>query len=375
MIKVIKTNAAMLKEFPILKDNLLYTIDTKETYFDLNNTERMQIKTGIQYRDENQIFAAINPSPNKIFISKKTNKIYRRSDKRFEEITNRSQLVDLLISVKEMKPVVLTEMGTNIAPRTLMSQVFGEDGRTLEEIIKARGLDRYTFIFRKYVTLEAEQDHQKVFDIPFPIEGYDIKKFPIDVIFGNNEWVTPDNFAISKEQMVFGDVFAARILKGNLITLIFYYTESIPFGEHINAHTINGRYVVFSEEEPMEAKPGDIWFNLTEKLGLEKTATGWKDILNPEDIDVITSNIRVASGVMEVPINLDFNKEKDAIEVYRNGVYYAEKLDYTVSEDSRTITLLEPDIFVIPNEMHEYVFKVTKNAIPRKIKSIEIETP
>nr|DAI13096.1 MAG TPA: hypothetical protein [Caudoviricetes sp.] len=375
MIKVIKTNAAMLKEFPILKDTLLYTIDTKETYFDLNNTERMQIKTGIQYRDENQIFAAINPSPNKIFISKKTNKIYRRSDKRFEEITNRSQLVDLLISVKEMKPVVLTEMGTNIAPRTLMSQVFGEDGRTLEEIIKARGLDRYTFIFRKYVTLEAEQDHQKVFDIPFPIEGYDIKKFPIDVIFGNNEWVTPDNFAISKEQMVFGDVFAARILKGNLITLIFYYTESIPFGEHINAHTINGRYVVFSEEEPMEAKPGDIWFNLTEKLGLEKTATGWKDILNPEDIDVITSNIRVASGVMEVPINLDFNKEKDAIEVYRNGVYYAEKLDYTVSEDSRTITLLEPDIFVIPNEMHEYVFKVTKNAIPRKIKSIEIETP
>lgn len=375
MIKVIKTNAAMLKEFPILKDTLLYTIDTKETYFDLNNTERMQIKTGIQYRDENQIFAAINPSPNKIFISKKTNKIYRRSDKRFEEITNRSQLVDLLISVKEMKPVVLTEMGTNIAPRTLMSQVFGEDGRTLEEIIKARGLDRYTFIIRKYVTLEAEQDHQKVFDIPFPIEGYDIKKFPIDVIFGNNEWVTPDNFAISKEQMVFGDVFAARILKGNLITLIFYYTESIPFGEHINAHTINGRYVVFSEEEPMEAKPGDIWFNLTEKLGLEKTATGWKDILNPEDIDVITSNIRVASGVMEVPINLDFNKEKDAIEVYRNGVYYAEKLDYTVSEDSRTITLLEPDIFVIPNEMHEYVFKVTKNAIPRKIKSIEIETP
>ena len=375
MIKVIKTNAAMLKEFPILKDTLLYTIDTKETYFDLNNTERMQIKTGIQYRDENQIFAAINPSPNKIFISKKTNKIYRRSDKRFEEITNRSQLVDLLISVKEMKPVVLTEMGTNIAPRTLMSQVFGEDGRTLEEIIKARGLDRYTFIFRKYVTLEAEQDHQKVFDIPFPIEGYDIKKFPIDVIFGNNEWVTPDNFAISKEQMVFGDVFAARILKGNLITLIFYYTESIPFGEHINAHTINGRYVVFSEEEPMEAKPGDIWFNLTEKLGLEKTATGWKDILNPEDIDVITSNIRVASGVMEVPINLDFNKEKDAIEVYRNGVYYAEKLDYTVSEDSRTITLLEPDIVVIPNEMHEYVFKVTKNAIPRKIKSIEIETP
>ena len=375
MIKVIKTNAAMLKEFPILKDTLLYTIDTKETYFDLNNTERMQIKTGIQYRDENQIFAAINPSPNKIFISKKTNKIYRRSDKRFEEITNRSQLVDLLISVKEMKPVVLTEMGTNIAPRTLMSQVFGEDGRTLEEIIKARGLDRYTFIFRKYVTLEAEQDHQKVFDIPFPIEGYDIKKFPIDVIFGNNEWVTPDNFAISKEQMVFGDVFAARILKGNLITLIFYFTESIPFGEHINAHTINGRYVVFSEEEPMEAKPGDIWFNLTEKLGLEKTATGWKDILNPEDIDVITSNIRVASGVMEVPINLDFNKEKDAIEVYRNGVYYAEKLDYTVSEDSRTITLLEPDIFVIPNEMHEYVFKVTKNAIPRKIKSIEIETP
>ena len=375
MIKVIKTNAAMLKEFPILKGTLLYTIDTKETYFDLNNTERMQIKTGIQYRDENQIFAAINPSPNKIFISKKTNKIYRRSDKRFEEITNRSQLVDLLISVKEMKPVVLTEMGTNIAPRTLMSQVFGEDGRTLEEIIKARGLDRYTFIFRKYVTLEAEQDHQKVFDIPFPIEGYDIKKFPIDVIFGNNEWVTPDNFAISKEQMVFGDVFAARILKGNLITLIFYYTESIPFGEHINAHTINGRYVVFSEEEPMEAKPGDIWFNLTEKLGLEKTATGWKDILNPEDIDIITSNIRVASGVMEVPINLDFNKEKDAIEVYRNGVYYAEKLDYTVSEDSRTITLLEPDIFVIPNEMHEYVFKVTKNAIPRKIKSIEIETP
>ena len=375
MIKVIKTNAAMLKEFPILKDTLLYTIDTKETYFDLNNTERMQIKTGIQYRDENQIFAAINPSPNKIFISKKTNKIYRRGDKRFEEITNRSQLVDLLISVKEMKPVVLTEMGTNIAPRTLMSQVFGEDGRTLEEIIKARGLDRYTFIFRKYVTLEAEQDHQKVFDIPFPIEGYDIKKFPIDVIFGNNEWVTPDNFAISKEQMVFGDVFAARILKGNLITLIFYYTESIPFGEHINAHTINGRYVVFSEEEPMEAKPGDIWFNLTEKLGLEKTATGWKDILNPEDIDIITSNIRVASGVMEVPINLDFNKEKDAIEVYRNGVYYAEKLDYTVSEDSRTITLLEPDIFVIPNEMHEYVFKVTKNAIPRKIKSIEIETP
>lgn len=373
MIKVIKTNAAMLKEFPVLKDTLLYTIDTNETYFDLNNTERMQIKTGVQCSNENQIFAAINPSPNKIFISRKTNKIYRRSDNRFEEITERSQLVDLLISVKEMKPVVLRENGVNIAPRTLMKQVFTEDGRTLEEIIKNRGLDRHTFIFRKYVTLEAEQDHQKVFTIPYPIEGYDIKKFPIDVIFGNNEWITPNHYSISREQMVFDDVFAARILKGNLVTLVFYYTETIPFGEHINAHTINGRYVVFSNEEPPEARPGDIWFNLKDKLGLEKTTTGWKDILNPEDIDVITSNIRMASGVMEIPINLDFDKTKDAIEVYRNGVFYAESLDYKVSDDSKTITLLEPDVFIIPDEMHEYVFKVTKNAIPRKINGIVIE--
>jgi hypothetical protein len=363
----------MLKEFPVLKDTLLYTIDTNETYFDLNNTERMQIKTGIQCANENQIFATINPSPNKIFISRKTNKIYRRSDNRFEEITDRLQLVDLLISVKEMKPVVLREHGVNIAPRTLMKQVFTEDGRTLEEIIKNRGLDRHTFILRRYVTLEAEQDHQKVFTIPYPIEGYDIKKFPIDVIFGNNEWITPNHYAISREQMVFSDVFAARILKGNLITLIFYYTETIPFGEHINANTINGRYVVFSNEEPPEARVGDIWFNLKDKLGLEKTATGWKDILNPEDIDVITSNIRMASGVMEIPINLDFDKTRDAIEVYRNGVFYAESLDYKVSDDSKTITLLEPDVFIIPDEMHEYVFKVTKNAIPRKINGIVIE--
>lgn len=373
MINVIKTNAAMLKEFPVLKDTLLYTIDTNETYFDLNNTERMQIKTGIQCRNEDQIFATINPSPNKIFISKKTNKIYRRSDNRFEEITDRSQLVDLLISVKEMKPVVLRENGVNIAPRTLLNQVFTEDGRTLEEIIKNRGLDRHTFILRRYVTLEAEQDHQKVFTIPYPIEGYDIKKFPIDVIFGNNEWITPNHYAISREQMVVSDVLAARILKGNLITIAFYYTETIPFGDHINAHTINGRYVVFSNEEPPEARVGDIWFNLKDKLGLEKTATGWKDILNPEDIDVITSNIRMASGVMEIPINLDFDKTRDAIEVYRNGVYYLETIDYKVSDDSKTITVLQPDLFVIPDQMHEYVFKVTKNAIPRKINGINIE--
>lgn len=365
MITVIKTNKAMVKDFPVTKDTFIYTLDTRECFFDLNYSERMQLKTGIQYRDEDQIFAIPNPRKDKIYISRKTDKLYRRTDQRYVEIKERSQIVELLIGIKEMKPVVLTENGTNVAPRTLMSQVFAEDGRTLEQILEDRSKDKYTFIYTKTLVLEAEMDNQKIFDFPYPVPGYDIRKFPIEVIFGDNEYVYPINYSISKNQLIFGDVFAERILKGNLITLIFHYSETILHGDYINAQLINGRRVIYSENEPMEMKIGDIWYNLKDKLCLELTKDGWRDILNPEDIDVIISSIVVSATDMEIPINIEFDKEKDSLEVHRNGLLYLKGVDYDVSDDNRTIKLKEPNMFIIENEMHTFAFRVIKNGLPR----------
>lgn len=367
MIKVIKTNKSMMKDIPILKDTLIYTTDTHETFFDLNHIERLQIKTGVQFRDEDQIFSIANPNPNKLYISIKTNRVYRRFDNKFVEVKERAQLVDLLIGMKEMKPVVLTEQGKNIAPRTLMSQVYGEDGRTLDEILKDKERESYTFIYTKTVVLEAEYDYQKVFDIPFPIPNYDIKKFPIEVLFGDSEFVKPANYAISKSQLIFGNVFAERILKGNLITLIFHYSETVMHGDFINANLINGRYIIFAETEPMDMKIGDIWFNLKDKMALEYTSQGWVDILNPGSIDIIKDSVIISAEEMEIPITIRFDNKLDDIDVYRNGLLYTEGIDYNISEDNKNVQLLNENAFIIPNEMHTFTIKVTKNGLPREI--------
>ena len=368
MIKVIRTKSSQLPDIPIAKDTLVFTVDTKEVYYDLNNEHRMQIKTGIQYRDEDRIFGIPNPNEHRIFISIKTGKLYRFFDKKFIEIKERSQLVDLLLPVTEIKPVVLNEDGTNIAPKTLASQIIMEDGRTLKDILSDKYDETYTYIYTKSNTLEAEYDHQKVFNIPFPIPGYDLERFPIEVLFGDKEYVKPSNYSISKNQLIFTDEFTKRILKGNLITLIFHYTKTVSKQGGIDADRINGRFVIYSENEPMDMKVGDIWYDLTDRIALERTENGWKDILNPDAVDSFTSNIIVSAQDMEIPINIEgFDTSKDALEVFRNGLLFTNGVDYEVNEDGKSIKLLQPNVFYVVNEMHTFTFKVLKNGLPRKI--------
>lgn len=367
MINVILTRSEDINKFSVTKDTLLYTLDKHEMYFDLNFSERMMLKTGHQVRDEDQLFNAENPRDDKIYLSLKSSKIYRYYENKFLEIQTREQISDLLIGMKELKPVVLSEDGVNIAPRTLASQVFTPDGRNLDKIIEDRTKNTQVYIYTKSITLEAEMDNQKVFTIPFPIPGYDMKKSPIEIIFGKSEFITSENYKISRRQLIFSDVFAQRIMKGNLITVIFHYTEDIIRDGMINAHMLNGRQIIYSDDKPLGLKVKDIWYNTKDKVCLELTENGFRDILNPENIDVLQGSTIIDSTEMEIPIPIEgFDKKLDALEVYRNGLAYIPDVDYTISDNSANIIITTPDVFVLPGEMNTYLFKVTKNGIPRK---------
>lgn len=238
-----------------------------------------------------------------------------------------------------LKPGVVRHNGVNFAPKTLAKQVYMPDGRDVEEVLEDYMLENRKIILNtktEFVTVMA--DGMRIFDIPFPINNYDVSKFPILILV--NDRIVPTNmYSISNEQIIFEPSYKT-LIAGDIITFIFHY-NTVLLTEGIDAASINGTRIFVSLNEPVNKINGDTWVDLRGRALKIYNGAEWYTVIQNTEVpkfnikkssNTITTNTRFVN--ITIP---DFNKETDLLLVFENSTYIEEGEDYEITPDNRRI--------------------------------------
>lgn len=217
---------------------LIYCSDTKESYFDNEENNRIQVKDVIYLNKETERTELKNPLSNRIYVVKETSNIYRYDKKRWYSVYDTRTVICTLFTNDEYIPVTLTKQGKSIAPRTLASAVYNDAG--ISAVTEIEAVNRLTLCKSKCVYVEATENGQKVFKIPFPISDYDFRKNFMTVIINGIVYdetrftVRDDNYFVLNET-------EAGLNLGELVLFVFYYNVYIDINDGVLLSTQNLR--------------------------------------------------------------------------------------------------------------------------------------
>lgn len=341
MIKLISLYAYDVSNVEITEDQLLYCIDTQEAYYDISSMNRVQLGCTIQLNTEYDLKTLTYIQHDKVYIVKESNRLYRYINNSFTDVITRAHIIDLLIPMEELVPSTLSKEGQNIAPKTLASLVYTNNGENVEDVLKGMITDdRKVLLYTRTEHVVATIYGQRVFNIPFPIPNYDLAKFPMLVIY-KDRILSPSNYAISNDQIILSNNIDA-LDRDEILTFVFHYNVVLS-NENLNAESINNVRFFVGENPPYPQYETDVWFD-TNKLEVKQYTNGkWKTIVKSsmyEDYPFfITKNTNIVEeNTTYVEIGIPgFDPAKDTLFVYENSVYLEEREDYTISADGNYI--------------------------------------
>lgn len=342
-----------LNDIPIKENQIIYCVDTKEAYFDASSTKRIQIACTIQVDTERDRFEIVEPLKDKIYIVLESNSLYMYNSNAWVLITNKAEVIDLLIPASELIPTTLTQNSIHLAPKTLASQVYTNDGRQVQNVIdEMLTEDKKIVLYTKTEHVEVERDGQTVFRIPFPISNYDLDKFPV-LIFLNNVLIPSKYYAISIDQLILSNTYP-MLHKGDLLTFIFHYNVTIT-GNIVDATSVNNVRYFTGPREPYDKMATDVWFDTVNKSVKQYDGVEWQIIVKNEEfkIDIAKSTYNLNSSSTFIPIGIDrFNSATDLMFVFENSTYIEEGEDYTI--DGTNIVRANQEIWY--GDLEETVF-------------------
>lgn len=226
-----------MKNTTLERGQVILTIDTNEIYYDVNDTLRKNItEETIVLELESNRLSITNPDVSKLYIVKETLKAYKYVDGAWKEVTNSTAMSDYVGNFDMLVPTTIEQNGIMYAPRTLASQVYTEDGETVEERIKAIGK-----VSMGSVELIATVDKQTEFELTLPAENY-LEAGNIIMVFIGSVWINPHRYTIANNKLIFNDP-ADGVALDRAVDVLFIYNAPVPAGENI-ARVIDGRYVV-----------------------------------------------------------------------------------------------------------------------------------
>lgn len=233
----IKTNNKDINYIEQKEGQLLYCVDTNTVYYDNKELIRVNISmnTLIIDTDEKRI-SMINPLINKIYIVLETEKIYSHDGFRWSEIENITQLEQMIgSSLDEFVSGVMTQNGKLYAPKTLATSVYMHDGSRLSANINSSRILSVTKT--KPIYVEAVEDGQRVFAIPYPITDYDFKENHMTIIY-KGDILNTERYTVNNDRLILNkDV--EGLSRGETILFIFYYTEHIDLNNTVLLKTQN----------------------------------------------------------------------------------------------------------------------------------------
>lgn len=226
-----------LRNYPISSGNLIYCTDTKECYYDVNDTLRGKISNFIYYTAETERSAEQNPSDKYIYIVNNTGTIYRYDKTKlvWYSVINSKQISDITGLFTSLVVATANKNGTNYAPRTLARAVYTDDGQTVE--------DRLALISKvgtsiAYVT--ATTDAQKVFTIPFPFDNY-LDKGNSFLVYAGTVFIDNRRYTVSGDTLTL-HASETGLESGRNLTFIFIFNSSVSNTDYFT--NIDGAYVI-----------------------------------------------------------------------------------------------------------------------------------
>lgn len=218
----------------------------------------------------------------------------------------------------ELTPGVISVNGNDIAPRTLTSVVYNEDGtpvgETIDDIYK---IDRSCVVETRSVPVQIESDGQTIFDVPYPIDDFDLEKGTVMLLDSTNKLIPSSRYTYNGNQIVFD---SSDFVKDDIITFVFHYADNVVLG------------------------------------GSNILSTLKRTVL------INTSTTTVEIGISS------FVRGKDTLLVYKNSVYIEESIDYNISFDNKNIEMINDNVLDINTTINFVVLKNT-NSIACSLKN------
>ena len=368
-LKILKIKRNDLQNTPIAVGNIIYCTDTKETFIDNANFERNYVENLILLSTEldREKISVSDIDVNKYYLVEETASIYKF---KYSWIRQDESIILGGVMITELTPTTMTKDDIGLAPRTLTSCVYMDDGTTLTSALDEIILDGKRFVLKvKTSNLTVQYDNQKIFKIPVPFDNYDYDKFPM-IFLRNNVVVSPMLYVVNNtdNQLILSEN-ATPTKKGDVVTFIFNYVSIINETEGIDAESVNGVRYFVGVAEPYNKVKTDVWIDLTNKVIKQFDGNEWNVIVDGKGgsenggFAVVKNTISVTESVSFVEIGISsYKKNKDLMFVYRNSVYLEENDDYVIDADGIRITPLNGDIWTgTTEEPTVFNFVVLKN--------------
>lgn len=228
-IKYIETIKDIIYDVQIKYGQVVHATDTNETFFDTKELNRVILDNVIYLNKVEELNLLARPLTNRVYIVKENSTAYRY-DGTWYKIKDGDSLLCTLFHNDEYVPTTIMKKGTKIAPRTLASVVYNDLGESI--VSELEDLNKLTLCKTKSVYVEATQQQQKVFRIPYPISNYDFRKNFMSVII-DGYIIEESRFTIRDDNYLVLNDNEKGLDSGQLILFIFYYNVYIDINDKL----------------------------------------------------------------------------------------------------------------------------------------------
>lgn len=213
---------------------IIHCIDSRETYYinkDLNKIE-ITLNT-VVLEKESDLNNIISPILSRIYIIKESKNIYKYTN-RWTLVETEESLLEIVEASIDYMPSVLYKSEDFLAPKTLASAVYLDDGTRLSSALDSKHL---TVTKTRAIYVEAEINRQRIFNIPYPITNFDLCRNHISVIV-RGLLLEPNKYVINNNRLILNSN-VEPLNQGELMLFIFYYTTVLDLNENVVLTTKN----------------------------------------------------------------------------------------------------------------------------------------
>ena len=231
-LKYLATERAHLSQVPITEGQFIATTDTNEIFYDVAVDIRFKTnKLTLVDTDAERYRLSNNDqvSTDVIYYIKESELFYIWTGA-WKNVVATTEITKFLGDYKNITPTTLVKGEERFAPLTIASQVFTDDGETVEA--KVRQISHIASAFDSIVVTKKG----KTFDIPVPFERYFDQPNMLLVYIGTLQ-IYPNRYSIEGNKITFQEEVEA----GRTINFYFVYNAHAPKLETMNY--IDGAYL------------------------------------------------------------------------------------------------------------------------------------
>jgi len=225
----------MLGNTRLFTNQIIYCTDTKESFFDLSDEQRIILNEIIYLSTEADKDLLQYTSMTKVYYVKETGNVYKHDGLIWLTIQDQQDFLTTAFSSDEFLQSTYSTKGLyaameqSIAPTTLSSVVIMEDGSTLAESLEA--IDKIAVTASKSIYVHATRDKQMIIKIPYPIANYDLAQDKMAVIVRGYNF--SGKYEVKGDDLVIKNPNDA-LNQGEFALFIFFYTRFYD----LNANTV-----------------------------------------------------------------------------------------------------------------------------------------